>query len=305
MLTPTEREAIMNEVDEGSFDLDTALDEIATQQRGEGVRRSLYGLALTLNKEGKAGAVDPAARQKAQLIQDNVDRQLLSIEKQMATFIANNSGTISSTLREETVLFTDDGSSGYSGSTINLSQAFTNFDFIRFEVKNGGSQPFETAVVLRKAKIQNSTTIMCHAGIPNDAQPTGSEVVGDQHSPFALQVLELRLVKVSDTRYTQYMTRLDWTGAANAASVGTTGSNIMDGSGITRITGIKYTPVSSTAKDTELTDMRVGYDGTQYASAGEAMRAQIQALQEQIRAISMPISVDSNGYLRFDGGETT
>ena len=105
MLTPTERQAIIDEIEGGTFDLEDALDDIATEQRGEGVRRAIYGGILLLNEEGKAGAVDVKARQKMELMKTDLAKQLSAMEKQMGQFIANNSGTVQATKITETRLF--------------------------------------------------------------------------------------------------------------------------------------------------------------------------------------------------------
>lgn len=55
--------------------------------------------------------------------------------------------------------------------------------------------------------------------------------------------------------------------------------------GILSVTGIKYTDAGS-AKDAELVDMRIGWDGTEYESAGDALRAQISALHTALTAIT-------------------
>ena len=149
MLTPTERQAILDEVDAGTFDLGDALDDIATEQRGEGVRRAIYGGILLVNKEGKAGAVDVKARQAMDILKNDVNKQIDSLENQMGQFIANNSGTVRSTLIEETTLmnspvtFTAAVSGDYpTGATatasISLPDAVTNYDYIEVEYAGAG-----------------------------------------------------------------------------------------------------------------------------------------------------------------------
>lgn len=323
MLTPTEQQAIMDEVEAGTFDLEDALNDIATEQRGEGVRRALYGGILLVNHEGKAGAVDVKARQKMDILAGAVGKQIGTIEKQMGEFIANNTGTTRCTLVEETTLMNSavtftatDGGDAPVGATatasISLSDLASNYDYIEIEYAGAGRtqiarftpeqirQTVHFSVVKFVANNSYTTnTIEVDDGGGASHQET---VIGDPHCE--LLIVNFRLdYDVADSFYAE-ANMWRWSGEKNTDGFIKRSITASDGVKIFKIRGIKYTQVDTTTKDAELTDLRVGYDDTEYESAGEALRAQIQALWEAVNAINVAaITVDENGYLRFDGGE--
>lgn len=291
MLTPTERQAIMDEVEAGTFDLEDALNDIATKQRGEDVRRAMYGGILLVNEEGKAGAVDVKARQKMELMKTDLAKQLSVMEKQMGQFIANNSGTVQATKVTETGLFAS--SSPSKADYLTVTDDVNNYDYIDVRYAAFG----RTGIVrLKPADLQSGVHF------------TEFENVYD---------IDLESGATAVRKITFYMNRIDgdtvsnemfvWRWSGKAADNGVIAQTIGQSwsVGIYSITGVKYETVDTTSKDAELTDMRIGYDDTEYESAGEALRAQIQALWEAVNAINVAaITVDENGYLRFDGGDS-
>ena len=58
---------------------------------------------------------------------------------------------------------------------------------------------------------------------------------------------------------------------------------------ITKIVGVKY------VADAEVADMRIGYDDTEYETAGEAIRAQISAIMEQIGTVETDTTLTQSG----------
>lgn len=303
MLTPTERQAIIDDIEAGTFDLDDALDDIATEQRGEGVRKAIYGGILLVNHEGKAGAVDVKARQKMDLLTENIGKQIDVLEKQMGQFIANNSGTIRSTLVETTVLLNTAKTITDKDAfmVINLSDDMTNYDYIDIEYTASGRTQ-----IARFTPSQIRQTV--HWSESVYIADNGTETEGT--SP-AVQVPYARYTNITFKATYQSADQLEvcgykWSWSGKKDERGSV-SNLTndDGAKIMRVVGTKYTDVDSTTKDAELTDLRVGYDDTQYSSAGEALRAQIQALWTAVNAINVAaITVDENGYLRFDGGDS-
>lgn len=60
--------------------------------------------------------------------------------------------------------------------------------------------------------------------------------------------------------------------------------------------------ISSVSSDTELTDIRVKTDGTTAATAGQAVRDQVEDLQTQIDAITVSVTDDNNGTVTLSIG---
>ncbi len=310
MLTPTERQSIMDEVDAGTFDLEGALDDIATKQRGEDVRRAMYGGILLVNKEGKAGAVDVNARAKMDLLKQDVGKQIDTLGKQMAQFIANNSGTIRSTRIDRTTLAGTPVSvtgNGDVGLNIPLTDDMTNYTYIDIEYSVAGRTQ-----IARFTPNQIRQVVHWSEQVYNNSNGTEQVEIDDgggashtESYPYAaLTNVMFKATYNTAGTLIVYGYKWSWTGKKDDRGfVGTLGD--ADGVKIMRVTGVLYTAVDSTTKDAELTDLRVGYDDTEYESAGEAVRAQIQALWQAVNAINVGIiTLDENGYLRLDGGGT-
>lgn len=288
MLTPTERQAIIDEIEGGTFDLEDALDDIATEQRGEGVRRAIYGGILLVNEEGKAGAVDVKARQKMELMKTDLAKQLSVMEKQMGQFIANNSGTTQATKIVETTLFS--ASSPTKNNQISIAEEISNFDYIDIRYAAFG----RTALVRFKP---NDITLVAHwTEFENDYQVNGT--TGNEYT--ALRKVEYALSEYDNDTLIFNMYAWRWSGLAtdNGVISETIGSSWSVG--IYSITGVKYQTVDTTTKDAELTDMRIGYDDTEYESAGEAIRAQIQELHDIIDSMVLSDADVMDDYLRLD-----
>lgn len=323
MLTPAEKQAILDAIDTGAFDLDDALNDIAIKQRGEDVRKSIYGGILLVNKEGKAGAVDVRARQRMTMLETDVNKHIAAIEKEMGNFVANNSGTTRSTLMEETTLMNStvtfeasNTSSLPTGATaaesISLSDVMTNYDYIEIEYAGAGRaqivrfRPDQIRQTVRfnvvKFEDANSYSITTREVDDGQGAIHSETVIGDPHCELVIVNFRLNYT-VADSLYAE-ANMWRWSGVKGADGFIKSAITAGDGVRIFRVRGIKYTQVDTTTKDAELVNLRVGYDNTEYASAGEAVRTQIAELQTQINQIRTQVAmVDSNGYIRFDGGE--
>ena len=60
--------------------------------------------------------------------------------------------------------------------------------------------------------------------------------------------------------------------------------------------------ISSVTSDTEVADIRIKADGTTAATAGEAVRDQVEDLQTQIDAIAVSVTDDGNGTVTLSIG---
>lgn len=308
MLTPSEKQAIMDEIDAGTFDLEDALNDIATEQRGEGVRRAIYGGILLVNHEGKAGAVDVKARQRMDILRTDVGKQIGTLEKQMGEFIANNSGTIQSTLIEKTTLLDSPQAVTGDGSiylNIPLADDMTNYTYIEIEYSAAGRTQIArfTPDQIRQVVHWSEQVYNSDNGTEQVNVDEGGSVHVESYPYAAFSNIMFRATYNSADYLSVSGYKWSWTGKKDDRGFV---SNLInaDGAKIMRVTGVKHTTVDSTTKDAELTDLRIGYDDTEYNSAGEALRAQIQALWDAVNAINISaIEVDENGYMRLDGGE--
>lgn len=293
MLSPTEIAEIMEEIEAGTYDLESALDDIAVEQRGELVRKALYAGILLVNMEGHAGAVDPTARLTSRPLKEEVEDRLASMEAQMAEFLSTHSGVVQASNITTTTLWS--GKANVSGTIIEFAEAANTFDYLTIYYTIYGRRG---RVLVKPSDLQN--------GIYLDGEAFNVE--SQAASPAPNGTAKIKIAPESVGTYTRYeVTSLyyTWDGKASTASV-TQATQSNWNYGILGIEGIKIESVDTTAKDAELTDLRIGYDGTEYNSAGEAIRAQINDLYQQLAAIdTSSVTVDSNGYLRFDGGASS
>lgn len=293
MLTPTERQAIIDAIDAGTYDLADALLEIATKQKGEDVRKAIYGGILLANDSGE-GAVDPKARELIALNKSTLSKEITAMQKQMAAFIANNSGTTKSTKRDVTVISdTESTISSVVSLDIQLDtgNSINNYDYIEFQCAAAGRTQI---IQVTPAQLRGTVHWSVTKYDPVEINATHTNFIN-----FVFQAVSNSNDVISLLGY-KYV----WDGDASSSGIANSVAS-GDGMKIMSVRGIKYTTVDTTTKDAELTDLRVGYDDTEYDSAGEAIRAQISALWAAVNAINIAEpTIDNNGYLRFDtGGE--
>lgn len=181
------------------------------------------------------------------------------------------------------VLFSSPSSPVLNGNNVELSGDITDYDYIQIRYAAFGKVGL---VRFRRLDIAPWTT----PSGTEDAQCHWTEfrdVIGDSLSPSQhaeLQKITFAIGTNDSTHVTWRATSWVWSGLASdngSTLVVLTGEDC----GIHSITGIKYADAGNT-KDPELTDIRIGYDGTVYPTAGDAVREQIRALHDLIASLT-------------------
>lgn len=304
MLTNTERQAIVEEVNAGTYGIDEALDDIAAAQKGEEVRKALYAEALVLNREGHAGSTDMIARQQIANLQTSVNGQISTLRTEVGEDIddletALNSGlatqngkiaaqdaTIANVVANynveygSTELWASTGETGAlaAGTTVTLSEDVSHFDYIDIYSFCGNSNVLDTVPV--DAKLQSSQGYALRW--VNLSDP------GSGTYQAYVRIVETKIKIIGTT-----LTIVHQVTYRNGEEVNISGAEITQSNrstyvgelGIMKVVGRKITA------NTEIEDVRVGADGTEYNSAGQAVRAQIQALDDSIPAIDDTLTV--------------
>ena len=304
MLTNTERQQIVDEVNAGTYGIDEALDDIAAAQKGEEVRKALYAEALVLNREGHAGSTDMIARQQVANLQTSVNGQISTFRTEVGEDIddletALNSGlatqngkiaaqnaTIANVVANynveygSTELWTSTGETGAlaAGTTVTLSEDVSHFDYIDIYSFCGNSNVLDTVPV--DAKLQSSQGYALRW--VNLSDP------GSGSYKAYVRIIETRLHIIGTTLTIDHQVTYRNGEEVNISGAEITQSNrstYMGELGIMKIVGRKITA------NTEIEDVRIGADGTEYASAGQAVRAQVSDLESAIPAIDTTLSV--------------
>lgn len=210
----------------------------------------------TLN-EIKADKTQVDALAEAKADQTDVDE----LEGRVDTLAAMFAGT-----SVETVLF--EGSAIGAGTIINLSDSITSYDFLDIYAYKHGTTDIRTIPATTSAEYYLRFT-----NISNN--PTNDK--GVQINEMLLQTTSATTVTIANE------VTWEWSGVSTAnarASVVTPSDAGTELARILKIVGRKL------VGNTELADLRVGYDGTTYASAGAAVRGQIGDLHTEIGDLS-------------------
>ena len=244
MLTQSEIDAIIAEVEAGTYDVADALVDIAQKQKGEDVRKALYSLAYTLEREGKVGSVDLKARGEIDVLTSELN-----------SFVADHAGTWGETELWSGEAYTD-------GAQIVLEESCENYDYIDVHYTFN----HDSAVRRFPAAEFKDGAAVASSGI--DRTNTEATLTAITIMPSSLSAPDgINFVLVNDY----------WTGTgADVQGTAGTGMSKTQAGYITAIVGVKL------VNDLELTDIRNGQDGLVYPTAGNAVRAQVQGLQDQI-----------------------
>ena len=271
-------------------DIATLLNTIKTAIYGRDVRQAIHDAIRKCYDDGRAGAIDLTARELAKLnasklqaeISDftesasgrmddyetqtsaQIAEELAALNTRLENFMAS-AGATTATLIEKTSLVTELVN---SGGNINISiDTLMAYDYIDIYYKTAGTYRQLTRVtpdMLEEVIDVGSITY------------TNESFFGN---------LEFRLLPQNDGEYLRLMVyRWQWSGAKSAAAIRREETN--QNVGIYHMDGIKHTTAMGN-KDGELSDLRVGPDGTSYTSAGEMIRGQLQALVDRLDDIGL------------------
>ena len=166
----------------------------------------------------------------------------------------------------ETVLF--EGSAIGTGTIINLSDSITSYDFLDIYAYKHGTTDIRTIPATISAEYY-----LRFANISN----TPSSDKGVQINEMLIQTTSETTVTIANE------VTWEWSGVSTAnarASVVTPSDAGTELAQIKKIVGRKI------VGNTELADLRIGYDGTTYVSAGAAVRGQIGDLHTEIGDLS-------------------
>lgn len=281
-------------------DIQTLLNQIKTAIYGRDVRQAIHDAIRKCYDDGRAGATDLTARELAASQAEAAQQEISTFEatvtaqisaheaavaQQLETALAgmhttiNNflaaCGTVNGTLISETVLY--QATSSGPSATLNISQeTLAEYDYIDIYYKTAGSYKRITRVT---PDILEHTT-----NIDPIPYTTGEK---------SIIVLETKVEPAqSGEKLSVNVNRWAWNGAASAAATLRQESN--NATGIYKIVGIKHIQVSA-SKDGELSDLRIGPDGTTYETAGAMIRGELETLKQRLDALGL--YRDQNGDL--------
>lgn len=278
-------------------DISTLLNAIKTAIYGRDVRQAIHDAIRKCYDDGRAGAIDLTARELAKLnasklqaeISDftesasgrmddyetqtstQIAEELAALNARLENFMAS-AGATTATLIEKTSLVTELVN---SGGNINISiDTLMAYDYIDIYYKTAGTYRQLTRV---------TPDMLAEVIDVGSITYTNESFFGN---------LEFRLLPQNDGQSLRLMVyRWQWTGSKSAAAVRREETN--ENVGIYRIEGIKYTTAAG-GKDGELSDLRVGPDGTTYTSAGEMIRGQLEALKDRLDDIGLYRDTDGD-----------
>jgi hypothetical protein len=265
------------------------LDEMAE----DGTLTALIKTYIDPYFEEKSAAIDFAFNAQDERISDAIENQNASIDlldTQMTQFIADHAGLVT-----ETVLWSGTGSG--AGFLFNLSDDPTNYNYIDVHyqftsMSTGTKQTYEGGV--RRYNSQDFADSKCMLTIP---------IANGNTSDIGVSTVLIKKHSVGENRYELDIcdkVTTDVNGfQLEVVTSGSGGISANDPScgGITKIVGVK-----NTQNDQEVINARIGYDGTDYSTLGEAIRTQVRNLNNSFNnALDEKASVSYVGdYVLLD-----
>ena len=199
------------------------------------------------------------------------------IDEFLRTYGVNNATRI-----EETVLFSSNTpviDSGSPSPGVVVSTDITSFDYVDIRYAAFG----RTGIVRFKGSDIRTYDASSETGSHwSEFNRTSVRDPEDDSTP--LEKVDFLLEKIDATHIWWQSQGWAWDGKAGSVGKAVELSQT-NNLGIFSVTGINYVNAGST-KDPELTDIRIGYDGTVYQTAGDAVREQIRALRDLIASLT-------------------
>lgn len=204
-----------------------------------------------------------------------IDNNVSAVDARMDTFIAQHSGVSANSTRiTETTLWS--GKVYTSGGMIYAEEPVTDYDYIDVYYNFAGNSAIQ--------RFTPDVLIGSGGGVIRSANLTNGEAADNM--PLAVFEIGIHTIAEDGTEkqnFTIDFMYWSWNGQPQSASVQTLGGNV-NSRYVYKLVGVKYDAVTA-SKDTELTDIRVGVDGTVYTTAGAAIRTQLSDIISRLDAL--------------------
>lgn len=236
--------------------------------------------------------LDYAGGALAAVADETVNR--VNADAELANRISANSGRIDNIVSafnvdnyEETIYT---GQARYSGTTYTLSADVTGFDYLDFYVECYGHKEMRTVPAVADTQyVINAFNISDYSG---ESGAGHEPMIEGGEFTVSMSGTTLTLVNHAYYRYNSSISG-DPIGGNLTSSATDAVKNLAGW--IYKIVGRKL------AENTEVTDIRIGADGTVYPTAGDAVREQIEPLENMLYR-NLAASDYSNNYLNYTSG---